>query len=454
MATASKPNPQTIRFTFPFRDAKGKELVDEHMLHDWLANEQSGSFAVSRSGMWHGGIHISSDGAGAQLDLAHGVRCLADGEVVAYRINRAPLVSRIPEGAGQPAQVVHYSSAFTLVRHTLEYPTENRLTFFSLYMHLQSVSEYEQQSQPQSQEVPAYWARSYEVTRHASDRPKADRHHGAAPASQVGLNIHAVAAGSERLGILPRGARVRIGETSGKGRWGRIEAIESGEVMAPKVASFVHPGADRGWVYLAKEHDHLLLEPRVSLARCDQVVVPARPMQIKAGELIGHLGPYWKVDDPARAHRMVHLEVFCGEELPRFLSQSRAAARKDLDLARRTLLRIDKGVKLFADPAVDREGAHAPETAVVQIYNQAALEALPADRKGPKDDAFGDGQPWWRVTSANSRHDDISGWAASAEIDTEASQRVGEPRRIPEPLREGATASGQRAVSRCGDGAC
>lgn len=410
MTTQPDPGLQPISFAFPFRDAKGKEIVDEHVLHEWLATEGSGSFAVSSSGMWHGGIHVSANGAGRHLDLPYGVRCLANGEIIAYRMNRTALASDIAAGAGQPARTGYYSSSFTLVRHTLEYPAQNRLTFFTLYMHLQSLADYQQKRML----APAYWARCHEVTAHAADRPRAAPHQPVAT-TQIGLNIRAEPNGAV-LGILPRGARVRIGEKKNNGRWGKIVAIESGTLIPPEAGGFVRPGAGNGWVYLGRAQGHRLLEAVVSEAQCDQIVVPPEPIPVSAGELIGHPGPYWQPDDPTRDHRMVHIEVFCGDELPGFLSASASAAQQIHDFDKLPLLRIGRGVKLFAHPSVSGEGANAPETAVVQIYSQAALDALPADSKGPKDDAYGDGQSWWKVTSANSRYDDISGWVRNRQM--------------------------------------
>jgi len=102
--------------------------------------------------------------------------------------------------------------------------------------------------------------------------------------------------------------------------------------------------------------------------------------------------------------------VFCGEALPGFLAASREAGRTITDLGKLSLLRIDQGVKLYKGPSLDEEGKDAPQTAVVQIYSQAALDAFPAENKGPKDNALGNGQPWWKITSANSLHNDITGW--------------------------------------------
>ena len=414
------PEPPLPTFAFPFRTKDGKALVDEHIFYQWLADENTGNFAVSSSGMWHGGIHVSADGAGRHLDLVHGVRCIAAGEIIAYRINRAPLISEIAAEDDQPVTTLtgHYSSAFTLVRHTLEYPAGNRLAFFSLYMHLQSVAEYEQKSM----QPPAYWARAYEVTEHAADKPKASAS-TPIPDEHIGLNIHTEPGSPTMLGILPRGAQVRIGETRKKGLWGKIEAIESGTILPPKVASQVLEGADKGWVFLGKKQGHLLLKPIISQAQSDEVIVPATPIRINANDLIGHLGQYWRPDHPEQEHRMVHIEVFCGSDLPDFLAKTRAAAKDVIDLSKLPLLHIDKGVKLFQVKKADaqghpvyEEGADAPQTAVVQIYSQAALDAFPAEHKGPKDNGPGPGQPWWYVTSANSRHEDISGWVRNRQM--------------------------------------
>jgi hypothetical protein len=77
-------SPDDPPFSYPFRKPDEKEFTDEHEFHKLLADESTGFFPISDSGMWHGGIHVSADGAGKQLDLKYGVRCIAKGEVVAY----------------------------------------------------------------------------------------------------------------------------------------------------------------------------------------------------------------------------------------------------------------------------------------------------------------------------------------------------------------------------------
>src|ERR1700761_1982428 len=100
MANTTSSNPPStpvklLSFAFPFRK-KGQtngsaatDFTDEHEIYQLLKQEPSGAFPVSGGGMWHGGIHITETGAGQSMDIKGGVRCIADGEVVAWRLNRA-----------------------------------------------------------------------------------------------------------------------------------------------------------------------------------------------------------------------------------------------------------------------------------------------------------------------------------------------------------------------------
>jgi hypothetical protein len=122
--------------------------------------------------MWHGGIHISEAGAGQALDLKGGVRCIADGDVVAWRLNRSYPISELPAQNGKPAFSAPYSTGFALVRHAMEFPRGTKLTFFSLYMHLQDLAGYESDA---TLPKPAYWTPEFKVTEYAQDKPMSAR---------------------------------------------------------------------------------------------------------------------------------------------------------------------------------------------------------------------------------------------------------------------------------------
>lgn len=150
-APAAAPAPAAVpagpaplmSFQYPFRKADGKQFTDAEEVYKALENEKSGHYLLGSNNFWHGGIHISNVSA-PQCVLDEPVRCMADGEVVAYRLNDDYLESTF--GDGEAAKKLKYSNSFCLVRH--EYKSapnpeegpnkgkQNKLNFFSLYMHL------------------------------------------------------------------------------------------------------------------------------------------------------------------------------------------------------------------------------------------------------------------------------------------------------------------------------
>jgi hypothetical protein len=106
-----------------------------------LARTDDGYFPIGANSLWHGGIHFDSHSA-ATLDQESGVRCIRDGEVVAYRVD-----GEYPHIEFSTGVRALYSRGFTLVKHTLELPDGEpdqrpKLTFYSLYMHLLDFKAY------------------------------------------------------------------------------------------------------------------------------------------------------------------------------------------------------------------------------------------------------------------------------------------------------------------------
>lgn len=138
-----------MSFQYPFRKADGKQFSDAEEVYKALENESAGHYLLGSNKFWHGGIHIS-DASAPQCILNEPIRCMADGEVVAYRLNEDYLKSTF--GTGETAKNLDYSSSFCLVRH--EYKSvpnpedgpnkgkQNGLIFYSLYMHLLPYKHY------------------------------------------------------------------------------------------------------------------------------------------------------------------------------------------------------------------------------------------------------------------------------------------------------------------------
>jgi predicted chitinase len=136
-----------INFQYPFRKADGKQFANAEEIYNALENETSGHYLLGGNQFWHGGIHIS-DRSAPHCKVDEPIRCIADGEVVSYRINEDYLESTF----GNDEKRLKYSTSFCLVRH--EYKSEanpeegpnkgkqNTLTFYSLYMHLLPYKRY------------------------------------------------------------------------------------------------------------------------------------------------------------------------------------------------------------------------------------------------------------------------------------------------------------------------
>ena len=407
-------------FAFPFRK-KGEgnagssaDFTDEHDFHKVLRQEPSGCYSVSGKGMWHGGIHVTEAGAGRSLDLKYGARGIADGEVVAWRVNSAYPVSEIAAQGGKPAISAPYSTGFALVRHSMEFPRGTTLTFFSLYMHLQDLAGYTADA---SQPKPAYWLTRFKITGFAGDKPDAGRNGQVAPAEQKGLRIRATRPHGTPLGILPQGTQLSLSKRDGD--WGQIADTHGAQLFAPTAGAYVNPNAAvNGWIFLGKENGGPVVEEFMPESSLDRVVVPSTPVPIKAGELIGHPGRYDSLSQQT-SNRMVHIEVFCDDSIKSFIEQGRTWIRnngahpdrwKQLGMASDpTILRVDRNTTLFR--SAHQQGQDAKQTGVIQVASLAGLARNPKDQQ-VETTAGSDGLKlsWWHVQSADVRGQAIDGW--------------------------------------------
>jgi len=142
---------------WPVLKRNGQEFSSADELLHVLAGESSGQFLVGSQGMWHGGIHITDAtvpwcalSTGSEVEMAYCntrpyqgeqfIRCMADGEIVAFRVCKDYASEAIP----WRDEELHLSTSFVLVRHVLQ-PDESadsKLTFYTLYMNLAPFAAY------------------------------------------------------------------------------------------------------------------------------------------------------------------------------------------------------------------------------------------------------------------------------------------------------------------------
>ncbi|WP_236200010.1 glycoside hydrolase family 19 protein [Pseudomonas pseudonitroreducens] len=394
-----------------------------------LANAVAGYYPIGVNGMWHGGVHFDSGTAGI-LKQDH-VRCIADGEVVAYRIpGKTPKTTYFP--APGVTVAAPFASAFVLVRHRLEAPALEgstdkppSLIFFSLYMHLQDWESYKSNTEIKR---PAFWPEGF--TLRVKDTAN-DTALGAP--NQRGLNLlHQPSRQGKAIGFLPRGATLAVtgqgdyrklkgskgpqglqsddGSLRGYIEFSRLQ-LSAGDVYSVAGASaaldvlaeadakseklFKLPkgsevtisgeGRFRKLESVAQYVQYASLERLRKPAVQNRVLVLETPAPIKAGELIGHLGPYQESNETSPQEKL-HLEVFTADDMKSFLAASRAWAAR-MPASEKTWLKIAGCVPVVTHQ--DRFSATNPPTLFEPgsastadlLVPKNLLDDLPPERK-------------------------------------------------------------------------
>lgn len=151
MSTTNSPVRKPLAVKYPFVTESGQDYRDLESLLNDLGAQSGGYYLLGANNFWHGGIHIT-DEKFIQHKKDHPVRCMMDGTVIAYRLNKQYPTQKWLPNSQLPAKDLQFSNGFCLVKHEYESPVNqqegenngktNTLTFYSLYMHLADYSTY------------------------------------------------------------------------------------------------------------------------------------------------------------------------------------------------------------------------------------------------------------------------------------------------------------------------
>ncbi|OCG20174.1 hypothetical protein A9G11_09785 [Gilliamella sp. wkB108] len=218
----------TIKKITSFRFPVGEKELSQDAYYKALSETKSGFYPFGINGIWHGGIHID-ESVLRKIDNDDQMLCMANGEVIAYRINDV-----YPKAVYQEIKVpckgqlvAYFSSGFTLVRHYLQMPkiagstdTPPTITLYSLYMHQLDWYGYQQRMQNSETEIlsPKFWS----VT---SGRVSPDT-------TEIikGSVIRINGSKTEIVGLLLKDSKIRLGERKGT-NWYKIVSISEGSVV-------------------------------------------------------------------------------------------------------------------------------------------------------------------------------------------------------------------------------
>lgn len=384
-----------------------------------LSRARSGSYPIGRNGLWHGGVHFDQ-GTAANFDQGS-VRCIADGEVIAYRIDQTYPQTTYP---GEPPAVTKaaFSTGFVLVKHQLQAPAISlsdsldsdvakppSLTLYSLYMHLKDWRAYETDLQL---DRPGFYGDDcYRIKADAPDPLPGN--------AGLGLNIRQEPSSkSSILGVLPRGAQISI---SGSGQYRKLVSIMDNSALPALTANTDDDLPGYVW-FDSLERD---LQP----AKTDSVVVLDKPVRISAQDLLGHIGVYH--NHSGSDQQQLHVELFSCDDVPSFIAQSQSWAQSFKE-DQKTLLQVYKGASKLITHRPDIDASNPPvlsDAGVVAetglLIPQRLLDGLPATHKIKVSyPATGNLPPrvnqWWRLEGLFAGKDGqpISGWLWEQELIT------------------------------------
>ncbi|WP_392551893.1 hypothetical protein RHO14_10500 [Orbus wheelerorum] len=450
-------------FVFPV----GNKELSQNAYYRALSDAKSGFYPFGENGLWHGGIHID-DGVFKTVNRNDNkIRCMANGEVIAYRVNSVYPKVTYNENPAVSAplrhdreSVAYFSTGFTLVRHYFVMPkvagetdSPPSITLYSLYMHQLDWYGYQQLAKENQVVHPNYWhLTSGRVSNQSKDRIK-------------GTIVRQNGPKTTGVALLLKGSKIKLGDQIGKTGWYKLESIVEGglvnnngtfhsdlvlitgyvfgkeigtiesepqahkntvytvnkenndkigspeatvagiavyanqdgkEVLAylPKATLFVFDGQENGYAKIKKiegnyvpsalkvessertESPHkgwVKISNLISLdyqpKEFDKVVVLDTPAAISGGDFIGYLGhnvsrngQFLQPKTPAlatqkrpsdeRLIRQGHFELFTGDDLPSFITKTRALADK-LPESEKTLILVEKGAQLINESASD-----------------------------------------------------------------------------------------------------
>ncbi|VEA64676.1 Predicted chitinase [Serratia plymuthica] len=314
------PAASTGKICFPARKQNGENYATLDEMIGLIGLEPHGSWLAGTNKMWHGGIHITQKSAPGSvltaetMESAVPLQCMADGEVVAWRLNKDYQKSTFL------GQSIQYTTTFVLVKSVCQPDPNNEQTwleFYSLYMGLAPLSTFEKHKcMVAKTKVSKRKVGNYEGSQSAGSHPPAPT----------------------RTGELAQGKRVLILK----------EAIFMNKPVSPQaLAGATEPQPfglaqefdengklkdEKFWVtllpeYMAEDGEHyahlpVWMQQAVAKGTYDAVGKPDAPLKINAGDAIGFLG-----EDIAPASKaqisdstFAHIEVLCVDSrMPAFL---------------------------------------------------------------------------------------------------------------------------------------
>ncbi|EKC0206690.1 hypothetical protein R4902_000674 [Salmonella enterica] len=324
---------------------RGSEFKNQKEILSHLGGESTGLYMIGRSGMWHGGIHITEAtppwcalSGNAPLEAMdfpvpfkgeQAVQCMADGEVVAYRVCKDYLTLAWESGP------LSFSGSFVLVKHYIQLgeKKESGLHFYTLYMHLAPYSAYESESENQwiAQDTLKAFSEMDWLTAKLTSEQLQPQIAGYMPAGanvewdSSDASLNAVGYNQRQYGLVTlKSLPDADGNTDDKKK-GSTSLIPGNRYWVVVDNNNIKPAPGAGPSWWRK-----LMPPAKEAMKFDQIVCPS-PFAITAGDPVGHMGYYQAPKDGEyEARYQVHIEcTSMDDNLEKFLTNPERVGEKN-----------------------------------------------------------------------------------------------------------------------------
>lgn len=306
-----------INIAYPIpKDEHGNEFLNLTEILSHLNAESTGHYLLGRNGMWHSGIHITNTttpwcALSSKKIIEHPffsdnyngkqpIRCMADGEIIAYRINQDYLT------IAWQGENLQLSNSFVLIKHIIQLGNteRSRLIFYSLYMHLTPYIAYPQTDEKTTWELkyslnayPPEWKNNVQI------KPKAVLPKGTLIKWCITDNSLKV---KKQLKNIEREYGLVEYQTDKNETiqyWILVDSHNIQPIQDKKIPSW--------WQHFSAQNN----------MEFDSVICPKQPIAITAGESVGHMGFYQApTENGIQSRYQVHIECFSNDDnLPLFL---------------------------------------------------------------------------------------------------------------------------------------
>ena len=352
--TTKVESPKIPNVAYPLKPrSNSTNLSQQYFNH--LAGDESARFLFNNSGLWHQGIHLrASKFPGSEFEN-NKICAIADGKLIAYKVDSGYKTDNESESSKESAV---YSTGFFLLKHEVAYPKDNVLTFYSLYRHTAKLGDY----QSLGEELLAQ-------TKSADKYPVAIRED------------------NKVIAQLTDGQVLLIRKYHGnKSKFDDV-------VWYKDINGFEHkPKAGKHWKVFNRSYETMMVQPINGIpllthhkieTQTDREVKLDKPIEIKAGEVLGLMGEYNQIGESGE--KLLHLEVFTYDNIEQFKAKAEAAYKQDREKKgiKDNFLYVARGSQLYS---IANDEAVALEKSQVEIMVPLADVAKQTvkDKQNPK----------------------------------------------------------------------